>query len=183
MESDFDDASINSYSVSDGSTSRSSRSRKKLKAGKKKKKGIAACCQLETELQLSVCRDERSVCAAFGCFSVYLREENPSWRKDLILLPVRKRCPGILSLFGRGTDTVLSFPGLSYTFNFMGGRSPKGLCFTSVSVFAPCPVYYKDREIQNPKLTLQLYSLVLRKAPGFRHQPLLQEACICCALY
>lgn len=41
MESDFDDASINSYSVSDGSTSRSSRSRKKLKAGKKKKKGIA----------------------------------------------------------------------------------------------------------------------------------------------
>uniref|UniRef100_A0A8C3M6D9 Chromodomain-helicase-DNA-binding protein 4 n=1 Tax=Chrysolophus pictus TaxID=9089 RepID=A0A8C3M6D9_CHRPC len=40
VESDFDDASINSYSVSDGSTSRSSRSRKKLKAGKKKKKGI-----------------------------------------------------------------------------------------------------------------------------------------------
>lgn len=39
VESDFDDASINSYSVSDGSTSRSSRSRKKLKAGKRKKKG------------------------------------------------------------------------------------------------------------------------------------------------
>lgn len=53
MESDFDDASINSYSVSDGSTSRSSRSRKKLKAGKKKKKGIDACCQLELEAQLS----------------------------------------------------------------------------------------------------------------------------------
>lgn len=53
VESDFDDASINSYSVSDGSTSRSSRSRKKLKAGKKKKKGIDACCQLELEAQLS----------------------------------------------------------------------------------------------------------------------------------
>lgn len=48
MESDFDDASINSYSVSDGSTSRSSRSRKKLKAGKKKKKGKDSCHQLET---------------------------------------------------------------------------------------------------------------------------------------
>lgn len=93
MESDFDDASINSYSVSDGSTSRSSRSRKKLKAGKKKKKGIAACCQLETELQLSVCRDERNVCAAFGYFSVYLREENPSWRKDLIITSSKEKVP------------------------------------------------------------------------------------------
>lgn len=43
VESDFDDASINSYSVSDGSTSRSSRSRKKLKAGKRKKKGTELC--------------------------------------------------------------------------------------------------------------------------------------------
>lgn len=42
MESDFDDASINSYSVSDGSTSRSSRSRKKLRTAKKKKKGVCA---------------------------------------------------------------------------------------------------------------------------------------------
>lgn len=61
MESDFDDASINSYSVSDGSTSRSSRSRKKLKAGKKKKKGIDTCQQLETEAQLSVCRKIRGI--------------------------------------------------------------------------------------------------------------------------
>lgn len=43
MESDFDDASINSYSVSDGSTSRSSRSRKKLRPTKKKKKGALPC--------------------------------------------------------------------------------------------------------------------------------------------
>lgn len=68
---------------------------------------------------------------------------------------------------------MLSFPGLCYTFNFMGGRSPKGLRFTSVSIFAPCPVYYKDREMQNPKFTLQLYSQVLREASGFRHQPFL----------
>lgn len=44
MESDFDDASINSYSVSDGSTSRSSRSRKKLRTTKKKKKGVFLFC-------------------------------------------------------------------------------------------------------------------------------------------
>lgn len=44
MESDFDDASINSYSVSDGSTSRSSRSRKKLRTTKKKKKGVLFFC-------------------------------------------------------------------------------------------------------------------------------------------
>lgn len=43
-ESDFDDASINSYSVSDGSTSRSSRSRKKLRTTKKKKKGVFLFC-------------------------------------------------------------------------------------------------------------------------------------------
>lgn len=44
VESDFDDASINSYSVSDGSTSRSSRSRKKLRTTKKKKKGVFLFC-------------------------------------------------------------------------------------------------------------------------------------------
>lgn len=44
VESDFDDASINSYSVSDGSTSRSSRSHKKLRTTKKKKKGVLLFC-------------------------------------------------------------------------------------------------------------------------------------------
>lgn len=44
VESDFDDASLNSFSVSDGSTSRSSRSRKKLRTTKKKKKGVFLFC-------------------------------------------------------------------------------------------------------------------------------------------
>lgn len=62
VESDFDDASINSYSVSDGSTSRSSRSRKKLKAGKKKKKGIDTCQQMEISMVKCVERLEACLC-------------------------------------------------------------------------------------------------------------------------
>lgn len=71
MESDFDDASINSYSVSDGSTSRSSRSRKKLKAGKKKKKGIDTCQQLVTSKFVE--RLERCLCGVL-MLTAYLRE-------------------------------------------------------------------------------------------------------------
>lgn len=46
---------------------------------------------------------------------------------------------------GRGTETVLSFPGLNYTFNFMGGRRHKGACFTPVQLLLPALFTYVDR--------------------------------------
>lgn len=57
-----------------------------------------------------------------------------------MLFFIQKRF-SVLSHLGRGTDRVLSFLGLSYTFNFMGGRRHKGACFTPAPALAPCPIY------------------------------------------
>jgi len=55
--------------------------------------------------------------------------------ENRILLLIRKRLSGVLFHLGRGTDTVLSFPGLNTT-PLMGGRRHKG-----APALAPCPVY------------------------------------------
>lgn len=103
MESDFDDASINSYSVSDGSTSRSSRSRKKLKAGKKKKKGIDACCQLGAQLSMS--KLEECQCRIW-LFNSILDEGEFFVEEETDTLFNKEE---LLSHLGRGTDAVLNF--------------------------------------------------------------------------
>uniref|UniRef100_A0A452SBK9 Chromodomain-helicase-DNA-binding protein 4 n=1 Tax=Ursus americanus TaxID=9643 RepID=A0A452SBK9_URSAM len=76
VESDFDDASINSYSVSDGSTSRSSRSRKKLRTTKKKKKGeeeVTAVDGYETDHQdyCEVCQQGGEIILCDTCPRAY----------------------------------------------------------------------------------------------------------------
>uniref|UniRef100_A0A8C9NLP6 Chromodomain-helicase-DNA-binding protein 4 n=1 Tax=Serinus canaria TaxID=9135 RepID=A0A8C9NLP6_SERCA len=71
VESDFDDASINSYSVSDGSTSRSSRSRKKLKAGKKKKKVAVDGYETDHQDYCEVCQQGGEIILCDTCPRAY----------------------------------------------------------------------------------------------------------------